>query len=320
MAEASGAGLKAWMKKQDIFDNDLLNILSEQGVNDADADFKTYTQAQWDDLWRRGYVERCKELKDQKAKVNMEKKMKKLEKHWRKESGVKSTSIKEDKSDEKDAPEINNSAASQAAAIEQGQALKKYLQKNDCYNVDLLMVLVNAKITNEEEIASIESNKAWDEIYRQVRVLRTADLKDQAAKVRMEKLMAKFEKLWRAKTGVKKTSIRKSSNAAKKKKDPTTKKNEQLAKDGATLKAWMRKNDVWEMALYDELMANNVNSPEALKEITQGQFDEIVRKVRVDRFSQLKDQAARNRADKLLVKFEKEWRKATGIKKTSLKK
>ena len=161
---------------------------------------------------------------------------------------------------------------------------------------------------------------SFDEVYRQVRVLRAQDLKDQASRVRMEKTMTKFEKLYRAATGIKKTSVKKKSGGGKKKKDPKTESNEKMASGGAKLKQWMRKNDVWEMALYDELMANDINDPDKLKDINEDKFDDIVRKVRVDRFSQLKDQKARNRADKLLIKFEKEWRKASGIKKTSIKK
>merc|ERR1712113_875306 len=96
-------------------------------------------------------------------------------------------------------------------------------------------------------------------------------------------------------------------------------KNEDMASSGAKLKQWMRKNDVWEMALYEELMANGISDPDEIEQIAGDKFDEIVRKVRVDRFAQLKDQKARQRADKLLVKFEKEWRKKSGIKSTSIK-
>merc|ERR1719499_3076367 len=134
--------------------------------------------------------------------------------------------------------------------------------------------------------------------------------------------MAKFEKLWRAKTGIKKTSIqkKKKGNTKSKKKHPKDVSAEDMAANGAALKQWMRKNDVWEMALYNELMAQGITDAEMLKDIDQQKFDDIVRKVRVDRFSQLKDQKARQRADKLLVKFEKEWRKKSGIKSTSIKK
>jgi hypothetical protein len=315
---ADETNLKGWMRKEDIYDNDLYEILQSQGVENPLEDFKGYTQTQWDELWRRGNVERAKELKDQKAKVRLEKKLVKLEKYWRKQSGVQKSSINKEV-EEKEAPPLDNSAQAQKDALKQGAELKKFLQKNQCFNPDLLMVLVGMSICCEDDIVKIDSNSTFDEVYRQVRVLRAKELKDQAAKVRMEKLMAKFEKLWRDKTGIKKSSIKGAGPKGTKKKDPKSVKNEELNTSGATLKQWMKKNDVWEMALYDELMANNISNPEELAKIDEDKFDEIVRKVRVDRFSQLKDQAARNRADKLLVRFEKEWRKSSGIKKTSIK-
>eukprot|EP01083_Nonionella_stella_P094664 265669_1 len=313
------SNLKSWMKKEDIYDNDLYDILSGQGVEDASEDFKTYSQKDWDELWRKGCVERAKELKDQKAKVRLEKKMKKLEKHWRKESGIKTTSVKSKKKGKTDDKPLENSAQAQKDALTQGADLKKFLQKNQCFSTDLLMVCVQQGITSEDSLDQIDSNSSFDEIYRQVRVLRAKELKDNTARMRMEKTMTKFEKLWRAKTGIKKTSVKKKSKGSKKK-DPTTQKNEQLATSGAGLKKWMRKNNVWELALYDELISREITDPEQLKELKEDTFDAIVRKVRVDRFSQLKDASARNRADKLLVKFEKIWRKESGIKKTSLKK
>eukprot|EP01084_Bolivina_argentea_P021467 39890_1 len=93
--------LQSWMKKQNIYDNDLYSILSEQGIEDPTEDFQDYTQSQWDVLWRKGAVERAKELKDQKAKVRLEKKMKKIEKYWRQQSGIKITSIKKRKGKKK---------------------------------------------------------------------------------------------------------------------------------------------------------------------------------------------------------------------------
>eukprot|EP00486_Rosalina_sp_Unknown_P012140 CAMPEP_0201593228 /NCGR_PEP_ID=MMETSP0190_2-20130828/190903_1 /ASSEMBLY_ACC=CAM_ASM_000263 /TAXON_ID=37353 /ORGANISM="Rosalina sp." /LENGTH=278 /DNA_ID=CAMNT_0048052345 /DNA_START=641 /DNA_END=1478 /DNA_ORIENTATION=- len=130
--------------------------------------------------------------------------------------------------------------------------------------------------------------------------------------------MTKFEKLWRKKTGIKKKSSQTGSKK-KAKKDPTTKANDELDGKGKELKDWMKKKQVWEKALYDGLMAQNITTPDQLKELNETDFDNIVRKVRVDRFSQLKDQKARNRADKLLITFEKVWRKASGLKKTSIK-
>eukprot|EP01084_Bolivina_argentea_P052349 96168_1 len=212
---------------------------------------------------------------------------------------------------------IQNSSAASHEALSEGGGLKAYLKKNQCFSVDLVGVCVQMGICSEDDIESIDSNAAFDEIYRQVRVLRAKDLKDNASRIRMEKQMTKFEKLWRAKTGIKKTSLKK-KNKKQKKKDPKTAKNESMASSGATLKSWMRKNDVWEIALFDELVSRQIE-PDDLETLKQNEFDEIVRKVRVDRFSQLKDQNARNRADKLLIRFEKKWRKASGIKKTSIR-
>merc|ERR1719412_3262257 len=174
--------LKQWMKKENIFDNDLLKILTEQGVESPD-NFKDYTADQWDELKRRGAVERAKELKDQKAKLQLEKKMTKIEKFWRKESGIKSTSIKKKKKkektkndDEKEAPPLQNSAQAQKDALAKGSGLKKYLQKNQCYMIDLLMVCVSMDICTEDDMAKIEDNETFDEIYRQVRVARQKEL------------------------------------------------------------------------------------------------------------------------------------------------
>merc|ERR1712048_1068689 len=310
---ASEANLKQWMRKENIYDNDLYDILTSQGVSNPSEDFATYTQQQWDELWRKGCVERAKELKDQKAKLNMEKKMTKLEKYWRKQSGIKSTSIKEKK-------EPENSKKAQNDALAKAAELKKYLQKNGCFMADLVMVCADQDICSEADIENIDSNDMFDEIYRQVRVLRAKELKDNDARIRMEKTMTKFEKLWRKKTGIKKTSVQSSKKKKEAKKDPKTKKNEAMATGGAELKKWMRKNDVWEMQLYEELMQCGISDPDALKDVNQDQFDTIVRKVRVEKFKDLKDQSARQRVDKLLVKFEKIWRKASGIKSTSIKK
>merc|ERR1712173_425009 len=200
------------------------------------------------------------ELKDQKAKLQLEKKMTKIEKFWRKESGIKSTSIKKKKKkektkndDEKEAPPLQNSAQAQNA-LSKGAGLKKYLQKNQCYMLDLLMVCVSMDICTEGDIAKIEDNETFDEILRQVRVARAKELKDNAARMRMEKQMTKFEKLWREKTGVKKTSVQKGTKK-KKKKHPKDASADDMATNGAALKQWMKKNEVWEMALYNELMS-----------------------------------------------------------------
>ena len=67
-------------------------------------------------------------------------KMTKLEKFWRKQSGIKSTSIKKSKSDKdkKKAPE--NSAKAQNDALTKAADLKKFLQKNGCFMPDLVLI------------------------------------------------------------------------------------------------------------------------------------------------------------------------------------
>eukprot|EP00487_Bulimina_marginata_P008936 TRINITY_DN3261_c0_g1_i2.p1 TRINITY_DN3261_c0_g1~~TRINITY_DN3261_c0_g1_i2.p1 ORF type:complete len:163 (-),score=9.00 TRINITY_DN3261_c0_g1_i2:284-772(-) len=160
----------------------------------------------------------------------------------------------------------------------------------------------------------------WGQVEREFRVLQRSKLKDQASKTRSDRLLKKFEKLWRKQTGIKSSSIKDDNESKKKEKAPKDKKVEELETKGKALKAWMKKSGIWQMALYEELVANGVSNEEDCKKITPDQFDEIVRKVRVERFKDLKNQKSRQNADKLLVKFEKHWRKETGHKKTSIKK
>ena len=70
--------LKKWLRKEEIYGTDLEEALISQGITDPTEDFKTYTQKQWDELYRKCVIERAKELKDQKSKLRLEKKMTKL--------------------------------------------------------------------------------------------------------------------------------------------------------------------------------------------------------------------------------------------------
>ena len=70
--------LRSWLKKQEIYDKDIESALTSQGINDPETDFTTFSEDDWDALYRKCVVERAKELKDQKAKVRLEKKMVKL--------------------------------------------------------------------------------------------------------------------------------------------------------------------------------------------------------------------------------------------------
>ena len=88
---------------------------------------------------------------------------------------------------------------------------------------------------------------------------------------------------------------------------------------GKELKDWMRSSNIWEKDLFNELLSAGVRCESDLKDLTERDFDEIVRKVRVQRFTELKDQQSRQRLDHKLVKFEGFWRKQSGVKKSSLK-
>eukprot|EP01083_Nonionella_stella_P287710 979416_1 len=116
----------------------------------------------------------------------MENKMKKLEKFWRKQSGVKMTSRKgknkkRTKSHADETP-IQNSSAASHDALSEGGGLKAYLKNNQCFSVDLVGVFVQMGICSEDYIESIDINAAFDEIYRQVRVKKKKYLKDNAAR------------------------------------------------------------------------------------------------------------------------------------------
>ena len=119
--------------------------------------------------------------------------------------------------------------------------------------------------------------------------------------------------------------LRRAKKKFRKKKHAKTRSKELLEQKGKPLKIWMKKNSIWQLALYQELLnikqtQSYLNDPQLmLTKLTESIFDEIVRKVRVERFSQLKDTKARLQCDKILLKFEKLWRKASGIKKTSIK-
>jgi len=122
------------------------------------------------------------------------------------------------------------------------------------------------------------------------------------------------------KTGIKKTVVKKNQNDNKKKKTPTDKKIQKI-QQSRDLKQWMQKQQIWEKELFNDLVRNGINNQDEIVKLdTQEKFDELVRKVRVERFTELKDKQSRNRLDKKLTKFEKLWREKTGIKKTMTKK
>ena len=93
------------------------------------------------------------------------------------------------------------------------------------------------------------SEDEFDEIIRTVRVARAEELKDQASRVRLEKLLSKFEKEWRKASGIKKTTITSNTRAArggsKTEKAPSDEKIDEMQGQGHELKAYMQKEKVF---------------------------------------------------------------------------
>ena len=92
---SSNLSTRLWMRKKDLFDKDVEIILTSQfDIQFPEQDFKKIKdQRQWDKLYRLATVERFKELQNQESRNRLEKKLNKLEKEWRRISGVKKTVI-----------------------------------------------------------------------------------------------------------------------------------------------------------------------------------------------------------------------------------
>eukprot|EP01084_Bolivina_argentea_P099299 178506_1 len=281
------------------------------------------TQKQWDTLRNKAVVVRAKDLKSQQAKVRWEKTLKKIETYWRKQSGTKSTSIKKSSSAaSKDTKSQNTGDSAQSKKYESAADLKNFMRKNQIFDVDLFETLVKYEVTSEEDIPlKINTNKKLDEIIREVRVERTANIKETKARQRLDKTLNKFEKIVRSKNlKLIKTSIKSGDDEKQLKEWDADKAKEEAEKEGKEIKQWLQKENIWIKELYDGLIINGVTSSFMIQCLEEVEFDEIIRTVRVDRFSNVKDQSARQNIDKMLVKFEKIWRKESGIKKTSVTK
>ena len=209
---------------------------------------------------------------------------------------------------------LDLTSASKAAtnnALNEAPELKQWLKHKGIWLKDLFEVLVSYQVHSPDDFFLI-LDETLDEIKRKVRVLRASELKSNDAKMRMEKILQKFEDEWRKLEG---KSKNKKQEYDEKDEPPTptqTSKEaafEELRQKGKHLKEWMRSQGIWQLALYEELINAGITHPEQLGSLKQKQFDNVVRKVRVDRFSQLKDQKSRKAADKLLVKFEKLYKK-----------
>ena len=87
------------------------------------------------------------------------------------------------------------------------------------------------------------------------------------------------------------------------------------------MRKWMQQNDVFQKYLYNEFIAQEITSMDILKNLSTKRLDIVLRKVRSDRFAEVKNQSSRNKVDKALLSFEKKWRKiAVNIKPSGSKK
>eukprot|EP00485_Elphidium_margaritaceum_P001583 CAMPEP_0202688866 /NCGR_PEP_ID=MMETSP1385-20130828/4261_1 /ASSEMBLY_ACC=CAM_ASM_000861 /TAXON_ID=933848 /ORGANISM="Elphidium margaritaceum" /LENGTH=446 /DNA_ID=CAMNT_0049343917 /DNA_START=78 /DNA_END=1418 /DNA_ORIENTATION=+ len=83
------------------------------------------------------------------------------------------------------------------------------------------------------------------------------------------------------------------------------------------LEDWMKQNKLYDQWLYDGLVSSSVTSVDALQKLSDSQFDGVLRQIRLDRVSVLKEKSARNRADKLLVSLERAYRKLAASSTTA---
>ena len=263
-AGADNKKLRAFLKKEDVYHSDLEKLFIEKGYTDPMENFKTMSQKEWDDLKRQARVVRAADLKDQTAKTRWDKTLTKIEQIWRKQSGVKSTSInKSSAAASKDAASGNTADTEQSKKYEAASALKDYMRKNQIFDKDLFEVLVKNEVTKEEDIGTkITTKKQLDEIIREVRVLRTADIKETTARQRLDKTLTKFEKIVVAKNEkLKKTSLKDGDDEKQLKEWDTDKQKAAADKEGKDIKEWLQKENIWIKELYDGLIKNGVTSP-----------------------------------------------------------
>mmetsp|Transcript_46609 Transcript_46609/g.77430 ORF Transcript_46609/g.77430 Transcript_46609/m.77430 type:complete len:308 (+) Transcript_46609:43-966(+) len=304
----SSVSNKKWLQDIDVYDPDLDELLQEFKIGQQ-SDLKNLKQTEWEEVWRRAFVERVKSIKETTARQRLEKKLKKLERIWRKTSGSKISSIQIIT----DASTLESSLASNTitAAIETAPELKKWMKQKGLFLQDLFEVLVQHNIFSTDDFFMI-LDETWVEIKREVRVLRAQELKSNDAKARLENLLSKFEDEWRALEGKKaKKQLYDDEKAV-----PTPTHTIQqaafndLAEKGKELKAWMRTKEVWNVTLFQELVAADVCTPASLKDLKQKEYEEVVRKVKVIRYEQFKDAHSQAVMDKLLVKFGKLYEKS----------
>ena len=86
--------------------------------------------------------------------------------------------------------------------------LKKWLKKEDLYDVALESALSSQGVTNPATDFALYTQSEWDELYTKCVVERAKELKDQRVRQRFEAKLSKLEKHWRTQSGIKKSSIK----------------------------------------------------------------------------------------------------------------
>eukprot|EP01084_Bolivina_argentea_P010712 19966_1 len=268
--------LRKWLKSQDVFHSDLEKLFLQKGIKDPDEDFKTMSEKEWQKIYNDAIVLRAKDLKSQQAKVRWEATLKKIEKFWRKQSGIKSSSIKANSA----SPPSNQVPDEYKAAKE----LKDYLKSNEIFDKDLFDALVKNGVTSEQDIQTkIDTKTKLDEIVRTVRVQRTADIKETKARQRLDKTLRKFERIVITKNAkLKKTSIKSGDDEKQLKAWNSDKAKKEQEAEGKDIKQWLQSESIWMKELYHGLIRNGVTSRYQIQFLSQSEFDEIVRTVRVD--------------------------------------
>ena len=249
--------LRAWLKKEEVFDVDIEKYLTRFNVDD-EASLIALSKEDFNEFHRKVTVARAADLKDQAAQGRAEKKLQKLKTIWTNGNGQGVAAKVEFNKDNKDSDEKNQgghggnvSAQATNEALAKARGLKAWMQKEEIWQVDLFGALVNKGIIGEDNIAAefktkLGSRADFDEVIREVRVLKAEELKDQKSKARLEKLLSKFEKRWETMTDNKKTTIKKGMKAdqGQKKADPKQEAINDMATSGKELKTWMQKQEV----------------------------------------------------------------------------
>eukprot|EP01084_Bolivina_argentea_P237612 399299_1 len=83
--------VKAWLMKNQVYDKDLVTLFPKFGVKDPEKDLKDLTPGNWKKIQAQIKKDRSKELKDNAAKLRLQKKLTKIEKLWRAKRPKKKT-------------------------------------------------------------------------------------------------------------------------------------------------------------------------------------------------------------------------------------